>query len=239
MADTPIYENPNGRRRRAARGSTHFRDYVKNSKEGMEKIAPGLKYNTVEEAAKVTGRNVTTPWSDGANFRSGLGGERTPVDYGYDKKEIQEFIQETARVAKEDYGLDNVKINTVYGLSDSFSELEGQFIWNPYLANDNFIDIYTDTIWKNTALDENGNLLKNGVEKFKERIKYTIGHEMRHQWQHSTEEGKVIEEANDVYKQTKMNDYTDDFDKYYYEPVEVDARLYGDKFKKSKGKDEV
>jgi hypothetical protein len=233
MADSPIYENPNGRRRRAARGSTHFRDYIKNSKDEMEKLTPGLKYNTVEQAANVTGRDVTAPWADGANFRSGIGEGRTSVDYGYNKKEIQEFIQETARVAQADYGLDNIRVNTVYGIDDSLDGMEGQFTWNSYNVNDNHIDIYTDTIWKNTALDENGNLLEDGVERFKERIKYTIGHEMRHQWQHTTEEGKAIEEADDLYKQTKINDYTDDYDKYYHEPVEVDARYNGEKFRKT------
>lgn len=233
MANTPIYENPNGRRRRAARGSTHFRDYVKSSKDDMEKLVPSLKYNTIEQAANVTGRNVTAPWADGSNFRSGIGEGRTAVDYGYNKKEIQEFIQETARVAKENYGLNNINVNTVYGLDDSLGGLEGGFTWNDYDVNNNHIDIYTDTIWKNTALDESGNLLEGGVEKFKERIKYTIGHEMRHQWQHTTEEGKVIEDLDNEYKQTKINDYTDDYDKYYHEPVEVDARYNGEKFRRA------
>lgn len=230
---TPVYENPNGRRRRKGY-STELRNKIIETKEYYNNNSPDFKFNTVEHMSfRIGAHDVEAPWSDGSNFRSGLGEGRTSVDYGYDKKEIQEFIQETARVAKEDYGLDNINVNTVYGLDDALDGTEGQFSWNSYNVNNNHIDIYTDTIWKRTALDENGNLLEDGVERFKERIKYTIGHEMRHQWQHTTEEGKAIEEADDLYKQTKINDYTDDYDKYYHEPVEVDARYNGEKFRRT------
>ena len=240
MASTPIYENPNGRRRRKGY-STEVRNKILEAKEYFNINSPDFEFNTMEHMFYRTGAyNVKSPWANTTNakFKSYVGEGRTVQNYSYNKEELQNFIEETAKVIQQDYGLENIDVRTVFGTVDGKDEFtDGMFSWNNKNPNINHIDIYADTIWRDYG-DPNGRKANRfvkggGIENVKEKIKETLAHEMRHQWQHTTETGKAIEKADDIYKQTKINDYTDDFDKYYHEPVEVDARYHGEKFRKT------
>jgi hypothetical protein len=240
MADIPIYENPNGRRRRKGY-STEVRNKVLGAKEYYNINSPDFEFNTIEHMFYRTGaHNVKSPWANTTNakFKSYVGEGRTVQNYSYNKEELQSFIEETAKIIQQDYGLENIDVRTVYGTIGGIDEsTNGMFSWNNENPNINHIDIYADTIWRDYG-DPNGRRANRfvkggGIENVKEKIKETLAHEMRHQWQHTTDTGKAIEEADNIYKQTKINDYTDDFDKYYHEPVEVDARYHGEKFRKT------
>ena len=239
MADTPIYENPNGRRRRKGY-STEIRNKVLEAKEYYNINSPDFEFNTIEHMFYRTGaHNVKSPWANTTNakFKSYVGEGRTVKNYSYNKEELQSFIEETAKIIQQDYGLENIDVRTVFGTIDGEDKFtNGMFLWNDKNPNINHIDIYADTIWRDYG-NPNGRKANRfvkggGIENVKEKIKETLAHEMRHQWQHTTEEGKVIEDLDNKYKQTKINDYTDDFDKYYHKPVEVDARYNGEKFRK-------
>ena len=240
MASTPIYENPNGRRRRKGY-STEVRNKILEAKEYYNINSPDFEFNTMEHMFYRTGAyNVKSPWANTTNakFKSYVGEGRTVKNYSYNKEELQSFIEETAKIIQQDYGLENIDVRTVFGTVDGEDKFtNGMFSWNDKNPNINHIDIYADTIWRDYG-NPNGRKANRfvkggGIENVKEKIKETLAHEMRHQWQHTTETGKAIEETNDIYKQTKINDYTDDFNKYYHKPVEVDARYHGEKFRKT------
>ncbi len=248
MADIPIYENPNGRRRRAARSKNELKQNLRDVKQ--------FSTNSVE-----------TPWANKGpklNVTSGIGVGRVPIypdkQYlPYDIEEINSFIKQTAKVVQHDYGLGDIDLRINYGRFVNDEEFAKRYAaqiqkhtGNPidlvreknltggaYVPKDGHIDVNPDVMYRAEMIKRKKLGLTGDIplEEFQDTIKEVLGHELRHKWQFeaNTPDSKKIMKEHQVYMdgidvEEVKQDAKKLYNAYYNKPIEVDARNKGAEF---------
>ena len=264
MASTPIYENPNGRKRRKGY-STEVRNKMLEAKEYYNINSPDFKFNIVEHMMLRTTSytdGIDSPWKN-INPNVKLTSHNLPdgrveasSKIPFDRAEIESYIEETAKALQQEMGLGDVNIKTIYGVFDGNDPRyvdEGiTRTHGAYYPRSNYIELEMDNLWDTVKLENKNNRVMskkeiNLIDDYKKQIRSTLSHEMRHQWQYTTEEGKsilddakkykrgeTVEDYKKKYKNKTKKYWSDDFKSYWGRPHEVDARRTGKKYRSKK-----